>query len=421
MLLSSTPPAPRPVATWREARELLRGLGAKGTLREDQVKKMLRSGPLRTLQNQRLEVSAAVAMALRRMQEAGELEVVHPQHKSRTRWGRPEHNRPSRLDSIALKLRRWIAESTKTGRRITVSAARSQFKKQHKEAGGCPRDLTCVIKDQLRHMAFRGELLTDPGASVLLNLFSGGQSSEAPATASGLTPIHVDIMEEYPVGPGKKVRVRESTDLRSAPDRMMIPWVAGREALALEGILVVAAAVPCHTWTHLDATLRPAGNSYRLKSGKPNTSHPAKAREAKEQTELAQNVALSIFEWICQGAYMGVQRYFWLENGAWGKLGEQTFMEVLPEPRVLSYCMYRTALHEASKFPTQKDTKIWTNLRGWEPRYCNHRGPHQGHLGGRSDCRPQAQNMSKWATKRWTPEELIWDLLSSLRHRPLTV
>jgi hypothetical protein len=29
--------------------------------------------------------------------------------------------------------------------------------------------------------------------------------------------------------------------------------------------------------------------------------------------------------------------------------------------------------------------------------------------------------MSKWATKRWTPEELIWDLLSSLRHRPLTV
>jgi hypothetical protein len=238
-------------------------------------------------------------------------------------------------------------------------------------------------------MAFRGELMTDPGASVLLNLFSGGQSSAAPAEASGLTLVHVDIVEEYPVGPGKMARVRESTDLRSAPDRMMIPWVAGREGLAVQEILVVAAATPCHTWTHLDATLRPAGNSYRLKSGKPNTSHPAKAQEAKEQTELAQNVALSISDWICQGAYMGVQRYFWLENGAWGKLGEQTFMEVLPEPRVLSYCMYRTVLRETSKFPTQKDTKIWTNLQGWKPRYCTHSGPHQNQLGGDRKAGPR--------------------------------
>jgi hypothetical protein len=233
----------------------------------------------------------------------------------------------------------------------------------------------------------------------------------------------VDILASYQLSPKNEpvleVCTRTSTDLRQAPKREMIPWVAGREGLNIKRLGLVAAAIPCHTWTHLDATLRPSGMSFRTKSGKPNRTHPEKAQEAEEQYELAENSTVSILDWVYQGAYMGIQRYFWIENGAWGVLGDQDFMQPLPDPRVVSYCMYKARLDTDENYPSQKDTAIWTNLQGWTPRRCNHQQAHQGVIGGASTQRPQLQGMSIWATKRWTPEELIWDLLAALRHTPI--
>ena len=322
----------RPNATVREVKELLRGLGAAGTIQEAQIHALLRSGAVRTLQKNRKNVSAAIALALKRMQTAGELNVTDPKDKGRTKWGRPEDNTTDPLEFVLRRLRRWISTRTREGHRITVTKARSQWKKQHAKAGGKPEALTETIKEHMRGMALRGEMIPAPNAHVLLNLFSGGQSADAPARASGLTPVHVDMAQQYPLAPGRTVLTRASTDLRKAPDRKMIPWVASREGFVPEEVLIAAAAIPCHTWTHLDAVLRPSGHNFRTKAGNPNTSNPPKAQEAREQTALAQNTTLSIFDWIFQGAYIGTQRYCWLENGAWGKLGDQPFMESLPAP-----------------------------------------------------------------------------------------
>jgi hypothetical protein len=200
----------------------------------------------------------------------------------------------------------------------------------------------------------------------------------------------------------------------------MVPWVTGREDIDPERMILVAAAIPCHTWTHLDATLRPSGHSYRTKSGRPNHRDPAKAKEATEQRALAKNAVSSILEWIYQGAYMGIQRFYLLENGAWGLLGGQDFMSDLPPPQVVSYCMYRARLASDEKYPAQKDTSIWTNLQAWTPRRCDHKR-HGSTIGGPSAKRPKLNGMTIWATKRWTPEELLWDLLAALRHRPLSL
>jgi hypothetical protein len=182
-------------------------------------------------------------------------------------------------------------------------------------------------------------------------------------------------------------------------------------------MLLAAATILCRTWTHRDATLRPSGNSYRTKSSKPNQRNPVKAKEAAEQYDLARNTVLSILEWIYQGAYMGIQRYYLFENGAWGVLGDQDFMAEIPPPQVVSYCRYRARLNSEEQYPAQKDTSIWTNLQAWAPRRCNH-SRHGATIGGSSAKRPTLQGMSKWATKRWTPEELWWDLLAPQRHSP---
>lgn len=416
-------PPRKPDATERETRDVLRELGAKGKVTEEQIKKMLRSGPIRTLQSTRAAVSSAVAGALSRMQRSGELEITDPKPGSRNAWGLFGDHQQDPLHAVETRVRRWISQRTEEGHRVTVAHARGQFKKQHRQSGGRPSDLTEVIKAQMRKMALAGELIPDSDARELLNLFSGGQSADAPARKSALNPTHVDILERYQLKPADEpeglVHTRVSTDLRQAPVRGMVQWVARREGINLRRLGVVAAAIPCHTWTHLDATLRPSGHSYRTKSGKPNRKDPEKAQEAEEQYDLAENTTDSILDWVFQGAYMGVQRYFWIENGAWGVLGDQEFMRPLPDFKVASYCMYRARLHSEETYPSQKDTAIWTNLQGWTPRRCNHTQTHPGVIGGDSTQRPQLQDMTNWATKRWTPEELIWDLLTTLRHTPI--
>ena len=208
---------------------------------------LIRSGRIRTLQSQRSKVSAAISFALRRMQTAGELQVLEPSAKSRTRWGRPEENHADSLKVVQLKLRRWISERTQEGQRITIRKARSQWKKQHAKAGGLPPALTELIKEHMRGMALRGEMRPAPEARTLLNLFSGGQSVDAPARASNLSPVHVDILKDYPLGPDRTVSVRTSTDLRLAPENEMVHWVSSREHIDAGALLVTAPAIPCHT------------------------------------------------------------------------------------------------------------------------------------------------------------------------------
>jgi hypothetical protein len=392
-----------------------------GEVTEDCIREMLRTGPMRTLQKSRTHVREAVVGALGRMQRAGALTITDADPKSRNTWGVAGEAQREPLYLAEHRARTWIDTRTAAGQRVTVAMARQQNKKQHKAAGGAPSDLTEVIKAHLREMALAGKLIPDTRATEVLNLFSGGQSAGAPAAASNLGITHVDILAQYQISdPGEAewiATTRDTTDLRTAPDLGMVKWVMQRESIGGDLVLLVAAAIPCHTWTHLDATLRPSGNSYRTKSGRPNQRNPAKAKEAEEQYELARNTVLSVLEWIYQGAYMGIQRYYLFENGAWGVLGDQDFMAAIPPPRVVSYCKYRARLGTDEQYPAQKDTSIWTNLQGWTPRRCNHRN-HVATIGGSSTMRPKLQGMSKWATKRWTPEELYWDLLASLRHRP---
>jgi hypothetical protein len=270
----------RPRATERETRDALRGLGAEGTLSEDEVRKLLRSYPIRKLQRGRTHVAEAIKGALRRMERSGELtiqspEVAMPRRLEWSRWGKGSEDRAKLVEERA---GRWITLRARQGERVNVARVRGQFKKQHRHAGGDPERLTEAAKGHLMKEALRGGLSKDPEAGAMLNLFSGGQSADAPARRSGLTITHVDIKESYPVETGMEVHTSsgEPTDLREAPEGQMVQWVAAREQVAVNKIAIVAAALPCHTWSQLDATLRPSNTNFRTRSGRATGSSPGR-------------------------------------------------------------------------------------------------------------------------------------------------
>jgi len=409
----------RPQATLRETRDVLRGLGAEGTVTELQIFQMIKSGPVRKLHRTRTGVADAITDALRRMQQSGQLEITSPVEKSRSPWSSWGTNQGSEARDVEQRARIWLTTRARDKQPLSVPLARQQYKKQHAKAGGDPRDLTEAIKDHLRTMALRAELHMDPKANRLLNLFSGGQSTQAPAAQSGLKVTHVDIEKEYRLGDGdapEVVTTPRSTDLSEAPENRMLSWLAKREQYDMREVGVIAAGTPCHTWTKLDATLRKSGQSYRLGAkGTPNHRNPEKAAVAKEETSLAKEIVSTQLTWLFQGAYRGIQRHIWMESGASNKLAEQDFMEQMPPPQRTSYCMYKARMADDQLYPAQKHTSIWTTLKDWEPRTCNHQGDHSAVIGGPSQLRPKLKGMSIWASKRWTPEELIWDLLRQVR------
>ena len=58
-------------------------------------------------------------------------------------------------------------------------------------------------------------------------------------------------------------------------------------------------------------------------------------------------------------------RYWWLENPATGLLHTRPCVQHLPEPYLVSYCMYGA--------PYKKLTHLWSNCPHFRPRVCNKR------------------------------------------------
>jgi hypothetical protein len=195
----------------------------------------------------------------------------------------------------------------------------------------------------------------------------------------------------------------------------MIRWLQSREEIQEDTTSLILAAIPCHTWTNLNNTLRAEGNEYRDKKGNPTRKKGPKRDEAISQTALARNTVLSIIDWVLKGAIRGWQRYFIIENPAYGTLRTQGFMDLLPKQKVAPYCMYETTMGATELYPSHKPTGIWTNVTGWNPRVCPHKGPHEASIGGHTSRRPGATKamatFTPWAAKRWTPEALTQEIL----------
>ena len=222
------------------------------------------------------------------------------------------------------------------------------------------------------------------------------------------------MVKEYRVDKDKVVTVLKALDLRIPKPGRLLHWTAEQLDLNLQQTGLVAAAIPCHTWTHLDATLGP-NLKYRTSTGASNLgAGPEKVEEAITQTALARNTVESILDWVREGAHKGVQRWFWIEQGAYSLLRSQAFMKDLGAPMVASYCRYRIKMGSTNRdyYPAQKDSALWTNLRQWTPRRCNHKERHEGTIGGRGE-QPKTEGISTWALRRWTPEELMWEMLLS--------
>ena len=60
-------------------------------------------------------------------------------------------------------------------------------------------------------------------------------------------------------------------------------------------------------------------------------------------------------------------KYYFIENPDTGRM--KNFITDLPYYRV-SYCRYGNNY-------SRKDTRIWTNLLGFDPKFCNHKGKHE--------------------------------------------
>lgn len=147
---------------------------------------------------------------------------------------------------------------------------------------------------------------------------------------------------------------------------------------------------------------------------------------------LAWCTVVSLLDWVLDAAIHGRQRYFMVENGAYGTLRCQNFMQYLPDVVVVNYCQYKVCLqwnHEliliwaqveldgSEKYPTAKPTGIWTNIRGWVPRRCPGT-PHCVHKGrwcASSAEQPTYSDFTDEALKNWLPEELQYDILRASR------
>ena len=363
------------------------------------------------------QVTQTLKKALRRLVDVGRITVSSMRliNAPPASGGEVEAEIPEHVEALLAQ-----------GKRVTARILREKFRCRHWNAGGFPKDLTTAINNILLDFALRDKLMP-PTQRGMMSVFSGGQSDARPAAEVGLDVLHVDWQNPYVVGPGNEVRVNRPTDVRQAPRGDIVSWVCKREKCSAKTMALLALAVPCHTWTtmehvnrhRVDAGGNPAPCNYRGKTGAPTTHDPEKAKEAKEQQEMAENSVISALDWIMDGAVQGEQRYVYLENGAYGLLRFEEFMDWLPPQQVCHYCMYEVVLGSGINYTAKKATGIWTNISGWKPRVCNHPpGSHAAQLGGKGEKRAPTfptLGIAPYAAKRWTPEELHLELMQAMR------
>ena len=422
-------PAEKATATWRDVQPVLRKAITKGrlgpTLSYVQFTKQV-ANATRTLMRTHTGVTDAAAAALTRMQEAGEISLPLPQG-GRPRWMPKWKKTPPAAGhraqtAVEDRMRASLLTRLAAGERVTAAALRSAYKNQHWKAKGNPDELTEAINQALWEQQLAGNLWKPPvrQAPKVMVLFAGGQSGTAPAALLGLECINYEIEKEYRLSATETVTVPQSTDLTEAPDAGMISWCAGREGVREEEIRTVTVGQPCHTQTVLDHGNRSRGNHFRTKGGKPRPDTGKKmtdgAREKREEAQkedaLALNVQESLEAWLWKWAIQGVQRWYWIEDGRWGHLRNQSYMKLWGEPLTANYCMYRVFLGHPEVYPAPKTTGVWTNIQTTLKR-CPRKGWHANHpstIGAASNRRVTLPEMDPYPSKRWTPQELQLDL-----------
>lgn len=421
--------ADKPAATWRDLQPVLRAAQAGGkldpTLPYTQFTKQV-SNATRSLMRTLTAVTEAAAKALLKMQDAGEITLPELQG-GRPRWSamwkkeKPAANGRAQI-IVENRMRASMLKRLAAGEKVSAAKLRSAYKNQHWNAKGSPDELTEHINEALWQQQLKGNLWKPPKeeASKVMVLFSGGQSGSAPAALLGLECVNYEIQQHYVLSPTETASVPRSTDLTEAPDAEMISWCAQREDMDESDLRTVTVGQPCHTQTVLDHSNRTRGTNYRTKGGKPRPdtgkhmtpAERAKREEAKKEDDLATNVQKSLVAWLWKWAIKGIQRWYWVENGRWGHLRNQEYMQIWGEPLTANYCMYRVLIGKPEVYPAPKTTGIWTNIQV-NLKTCPRSGWHKNHpstIGGAASRRVTLPTMDPYPAKRWTPQELQLDL-----------
>ena len=423
-------PQLKPAATWRDALPVLRAAIKRGkldpTLQYRQFAKQI-SSATRSLMRRFSGVPDAAAEALLKMQSAQEIvlpEVEGGRPRWSPRWRKVSPSADGRAQAqVEERMRQSLTKRLAAGERVTAAGLRSSYKNQHWIAKGNPDELTEKIDEALWQEQLAGNLWRPPisQSPKVMVLFSGGQSGTAPAELLGMQCVNYELEERYVLNESEAATVTRSTDLTAAPYEEMIPWCAAREGVLESEVRSVTVGQPCHTQTVLDHTLRGSRDcNFRTKGGKPRPdegrrmSAQAKEKRAEAQKEdrLAGNVMVSLQKWLRRWALRGIQRWYWVENGRWGHLRNQPYMQIWGQPLTCSYCMYRVMLSRQEVYPSEKPTGVWTNIPA-QLKQCPHTGWHKKHpgtIGGDCRRRIQLQTLDPYPSKRWTPQELQLDL-----------
>jgi len=210
---------------------------------------------------------------------------------------------------------------------------------------------------------------------LILDLFSGTGSVCKEANRLGWNVVSVDICDKYSTPTFK-------TNIMDWNYKIFNPGAFD----------VIFAGVPCEAYSSLQAI---------------NKTPERREADICESNKVVRRT-LEIINHL-------KPKVWFIENPDGGRLKDQLFMRGLPF-YVVSYCKYG--------FPYRKNTRIWTNLKGFQPKRCRNdceqRGEDGRHLyaigSSSKNCGEFQKRLFKLNEKYAYPPQLIRELLLQSEH-----
>lgn len=151
------------------------------------------------------------------------------------------------------------------------------------------------------------------------------------------------------------------------------------------------------------------GDVYAVWAGTPCTEYSHAKRSGVRNLELADSLAKKCLEII---DYFK-PKYWFLENPQTGLLKSRDFMIEKDLPFIdVSYCQYG--------YTYRKQTRIWTNLKGWNGKVCNKKTckmvKDNKHIGSAGNCRKKYTFKPFTQIEKYSmPPKLIKEIISCMQ------